>query len=273
MSAPGWSSPTNWDNGTFPTSPPNAPSGKLDYEDWWISTGQYMAYSISFGSPAASYLQYIGWVATPVFNPPTAPSSPPGTPTPIGAPTQPEPDTEPSPGTIGGDNRVLWGFESPAYTWATSGLEFKLKHLKGGELWVDKVYGTVNIDVWYREDADPCWRKWFSTSVCAARDCTEVDPVCAYPDGVAFREGYRYPVVFPEPHPACDSMGVRPSTVGYQFQVKIMLRGWCRVRGLILYAMPHTEPQYHGIAQPPEMGVISGGVNTTGMTKLPNPFA
>ena len=232
-----------------------------------------MAYSISFGSPAASYLQYIGWVATPVFNPPTAPSSPPGTPTPIGAPTQPEPDTEPSPGTIGGDNRVLWGFESPAYTWATSGLEFKLKHLKGGELWVDKVYGTVNIDVWYREDADPCWRKWFSTSVCAARDCTEVDPVCAYPDGVAFREGYRYPVVFPEPHPACDSMGVRPSTVGYQFQVKIMLRGWCRVRGLILYAMPHTEPQYHGIAQPPEMGVISGGVNTTGMTKLPNPFA
>ena len=54
--------------------------------------------------------------------------------------------------------------------------------------------------------------------------------------------------MFPEPKPACDSMGVRPTTIGYQFQTKVILKGWCRIRGLILYAMPHTEPQYHGIA-------------------------
>jgi hypothetical protein len=57
-------------------------------------------------------------------------------------------------------------------------------------------------------------------------------------------------------------MGVRPSTVGYQFQTKIMLRGWCRIRGLILYALPHLEPQYHGIACPP-----TGGPQ--GMRRLP----
>ena len=151
--------------------------------------------------------------------------------------------------TDANDNRVLWGAEFPAFTWATAGLETKLKQLKGGELWIDKVFGTVDIDVWYREDADPCWRFWLHTQICAARGCSEAEPVCTdtYPP-TPFREGYRWPIVFPEPKPACDSMGVRPTTIGYQFQTKVMLKGWCRIRGLILYALPHTEPQYHGIA-------------------------
>ena len=46
-------------------------------------------------------------------------------------------------------------------------------------------------------------------------------------------------------------MGVRPSTIAYQFQIKVVIKGFCRVRGLILYALPHSEPQYHGIACPP----------------------
>lgn len=187
------------------------------------------------------------------------------TPPPSGNTTAPGTGT-PAAGTAEGSNRVYWGFESVAYTWANSGLEFKLKHLKGGEMWVDKVYGTVDIDVSYREDADPCWRFWFHTTLCVARDCTEAEPVCypAYP-ATPYREGYRYPIVFPEPKPACDSMGIRPTTVGYQFQAQVMIRGWCRVRGLILYALPHTEPQYHGIAVP-------ANAIPQGMTKLPNPF-
>ena len=169
--------------------------------------------------------------------------------------------------TENGDNRVVWGGETPAYTWATSGLETKLKQLKGGEAWIDKVFGTADMDVYYREDADPCWRLWFHTSLCAGRDCQEVEPVCVYPyPAVPFREGYKFPVVFPEPKASCDSMGVRPSTIGYQFQVKIILKGWCRVRGIVLYAIPHSEPQYHGIACPPASSIPPG------MAKLPNPF-
>ena len=163
--------------------------------------------------------------------------------------------------TENGDNRVTWTPEFPAFNWSIAGLELKLKHLKGGELWVDKISGTVDIDVYYRGDAEPCWRLWFHTSVCAAR-CEDFDPVCtAYPCA-PFREGYKFPIVFPEPPQSCDSMGVRPSSVAYQFQTKIMLKGWCRIRGLILYALPHTEPQYHGISCPP-----TGGPQ--GMRKLP----
>jgi hypothetical protein len=153
--------------------------------------------------------------------------------------------------TENGDNRVLWGAEWPAFTWSTSGLETKLKQLKGGEIWVDKVSGTVDMDFYYREDADPCWRFWFHTSFCSARKCEEAEPVtiCYPPQG--FREGYKWPVVLPEPKPACDSMGVRPTTIAYQFQTKVVVKGWCRIRGLILYALPHAEPQYHGLTCAP----------------------
>ena len=124
-----------------------------------------------------------------------------------------------------GDNRVTWSPEFPAFTWATSGLEFKLKQLKGGEVWIDKVFGTVDMDVYYRCDADPCWHRWLHTSFCSKRDCRELDDPCvvAYPPE-PFREGYVWPVVFPEPKFSCNSMGVRPSTIGYQFQTKIMLK-------------------------------------------------
>lgn len=164
-----------------------------------------------------------------------------------------------------GDNRVIWSPEFPSFTWASAGYEFKLKQLSGGECWIDKVASTVEMDVYYRQDADPCWRFWFHTSFCAAR-CEDLsdNPLTAYPC-VATREGYVFPVVFPEPKADCDSMGVRPTTLGYQFQVKIMFKGWCRVRGLILHAIPREKPQFQGVACPPN--------SRLGMTTLPDPFA
>lgn len=164
--------------------------------------------------------------------------------------------------TENGDNRVTWAMEFPAFTWTTSGLEFLLKQLNGGECWVDKVFGTVEMDVWYRVDADPCWRFWMHTQFCAGRTCQEEEPATTCYPPQEFREGYRFPIVFPEPKQACDSMGVRPSTIGYQFQVKIVLKGWCRVRGLLLYALPREKPQFQGVACTTSMPI--------GMAKLPN---
>lgn len=168
--------------------------------------------------------------------------------------------------TDNGDNRITSAMETPAYTWATSGLEYKLKHLKGGEIWVDKVSGTVDFDIYYRVDADPCWRKWLHTSVCAARNCDETDPVRVCYPSETFCEGYKFNMVLPEPKAVCDSMQVRPTTIGYQFQIKIVWKGWCRIRGVIFYAEPHNKPQYHGLSCPPSAA-------PQGMAKLPNAFA
>lgn len=170
--------------------------------------------------------------------------------------------------TENGDNRVTYAIESPAFTWATSGLEWKLKQLNGGELWLDKISGTVDVHVEYRVDSDPCWRFWLHTSVCAARNCGEQDPVkICYPE-VPACEGYRWAIGFPEPSATCDSMGIRPTTIGYQFQVKITIKGWSRIRGLILHALAHTEPQFHNIAQPPS-GMPVGMAQ---LQRMPNPF-
>lgn len=152
--------------------------------------------------------------------------------------------------TQNGDNRLVWSPEFPAFTWAPAGLEYELKQLTGGEMWVDKVSGTVDIHVYYRPDADPCWRLWFYTQICTKRCEDEASWDSSYPCE-PFREGYVFPVVFPEPKQACNAMGIRPSTIGYQFQVKVMLKGWCRIRGLLLHAMQKQKAPYHGVACPP----------------------
>lgn len=143
------------------------------------------------------------------------------------------------------ENRVVWQAEFPAYTW---GKEFQFKELKMGEVWIDKVFGTVDVEAYYRADADPCWRFWHRETICSAHNCEEdvSHPDC-YPIGPNFREGYKFPMVLPEPKPACDSMGRRPSTKGYQFQTKLVIRGWCRIRGLILYAEFKGKEMFEGL--------------------------
>lgn len=169
--------------------------------------------------------------------------------------------------TENGDSRVTWSAESPAYTWHTSKLEYQLKQLRGGEVWVDSIFGTVEFDAYYRVDGDPCWRFWMHTQFCTAKNCQEQEPVgICYPTQ-DLREGYKFSVVFPAPPPpGCDSMNVRPPTLGYQFQVKLIIKGWCRVRGLMLYAEAREKAQYAGIACPP------GSSGPVGMSKLPLPF-
>ena len=78
-----------------------------------------------------------------------------------------------------GDNRVSWQVETPAWTW---GREFDLKWLDGGEIWLDRIYGTVDGVVEYRVDGNPCWQFWHAFRDCKARNSCEdvVDPVC-YP--------------------------------------------------------------------------------------------
>lgn len=137
-----------------------------------------------------------------------------------------------------GDNRIGWYFETPAYTW---GKEFELKQLDGGDIWIDSVSGTVELQVQYRVDADPCWQDWHQTQFCAARNSCEDanNPVCSQYPLPTFCEGYKFPISLPTPVAAqCATMNKRPVNIGFQFQVRVQVKGWCRVRGLFLYTLP-----------------------------------
>lgn len=143
-----------------------------------------------------------------------------------------------------GDKRVTWFIEFPAYTW---GQEFLLKRLVSAELWIDKIYGEVVFQLEYRPDSDPCWKVWHLWTECTARTTCEnvTNPVC-YPADT-YRESYRTTVTMPKPPVVCESPTGRPSNIGYQFQCRLIIKGWCRIRGFRLIAETLEKKLYSGL--------------------------
>lgn len=140
-----------------------------------------------------------------------------------------------------GESRIQWQFETPAYTW---GDEFELKKLVSAEFWVDRLFGEVIFKVEYRPDGETCWQPWHEWEVCSARNTCEdvVNPVC-YPIQ-PYGEGYRQTMALPLPPQTCATQSGRPSNVGFQFQLRVTIRGFCRLRGIQLFAQPVQRSLY-----------------------------
>lgn len=146
------------------------------------------------------------------------------------------------------NKRVGWYLESPAYTWKNA---FEAKKLDCLELWFDKILGTVDIKVYYRPDQSPCWILWHAWQECSATNsCEDVEnPVC-YPIQ-EYCEGYRATRMLPTPHGKADKQSKRPSNIGYQFQIKIEIKGWIRIRGILVHAIKVMTPAFDQMPPPP----------------------
>jgi hypothetical protein len=131
-----------------------------------------------------------------------------------------------------GESRIVWIIETPAYTW---GNEMELKRLVGAELWIDRLFGTVQFVMEYRPDGQQCWIQWHAWKKCSTKNSTETvqDPY-AYPL-VPCLESYFATMTLPKPPEGCSATS-RISTIGYQFQVRLIIKGFCRVRGIYLHA-------------------------------------
>lgn len=145
-----------------------------------------------------------------------------------------------------GDKRVQWYVEFPAFN---AGKPLELKLLDSAEIWLDKVYGAVSVLVDYRPDFSPCWKNWHLFNVCAKRtNCEDnpSDPDCFYPSE-SNQECDKMPLVLPHPPSECLPCNKRPSNIGYQFQVRLTITGWCRVRAIILHMLPRKQEPYAGL--------------------------
>jgi hypothetical protein len=143
------------------------------------------------------------------------------------------------------DSRVTWYLETPAFTFND---EFSLKKLDWLQVWIDRIAGQIDMKVEYRPDADNCWRFWSQTSFCAARSsCEDVsNPIC-YPEQ-PYCEGQKFPIGFPVPPDSnCVTMNQRPTNIGFQFQLRITITGWCRIRGILLQALPQNQETFANI--------------------------
>jgi hypothetical protein len=145
-----------------------------------------------------------------------------------------------------GENRITWSFETPSFTW---GDPFALKRLETLELWVDQLRGKVEFKVEYRPDAFPCWIYWHYWTECSARDNCETEtapPVCDYPIQ-EYCPSYKIPMVLPKAPAQCNESNSRPSDIGFSFQLRISIKGNCRVRGYVLHATPKDKALQDGL--------------------------
>lgn len=147
-----------------------------------------------------------------------------------------------------GDNRVEWQIEFPAFTW--DHLD-QMKKLVGGELWIDRLFGTLEIKLDYRVDGETCWIPWHQWKECSARNSdedaliTHLTQTSPYP--IPYGQGYRQTMDLPAPPSVCSQMS-RPSNIGYQFQPRLTMKGYCRVRGIFLHATAYEKRLYHNVA-------------------------
>lgn len=142
-----------------------------------------------------------------------------------------------------GESRTKMVIEFPAYT---DGVELLLKRLTGGEIWVDRIAGKVDFLLEYRPDGDACWHFWTYWQTCSSRNSCEdlVNPVC-YPI-TPYAEGYKQTWSLPKPPERdCVSMAGRPAWIGHQFQCRLTITGWVRVRGFVLTMEKVDQKQYH----------------------------
>jgi hypothetical protein len=140
--------------------------------------------------------------------------------------------------------RIQWQIEFPAFTW---GDFFQLKRLVSNEMWVDRLFGTVIFQLDYRPDGQTCWLPWHTWKACSAKNSAEdcANPI-TYPL-TQLGECYKATMTLPKPPVTCDLCMVRPSDIAYQFQPRLTVKGYCRIRGLMLKMNKVDESLYHNM--------------------------
>lgn len=128
---------------------------------------------------------------------------------------------------------IVWSFESPVLFGPQVNPRRDFLMLEDGEIYVDKVKGTVNFQVWYKPDQYPCWTPWHAWQVCASEETTSERP--------QFRP--RMGLGSPSDDP-CDEVNNRPMNRGYTFQVKLVISGYCRFLGARFRASKQPDPAY-----------------------------
>lgn len=131
------------------------------------------------------------------------------------------------------ETNIDWMFESRAMGFASPG---SLKELETAELWRDRLAGRVFTSVKWRPDQFSCWIDWHTWSEQATYRNCEVTPGASCLTVHNYKPQYRPRVRLPKPPEACDPILSRPYSRGSEFQVRLGISGYCRVKAVRLQA-------------------------------------
>jgi hypothetical protein len=146
-----------------------------------------------------------------------------------------------------GQARTQWSFETAAYAWGDTRL---LKEIETFKFWIDRLVGTVEFRLEFKPDQYPCWLPWRSWKECSASDCTELFDSPCMPTGyptTPFCELFKSNMTMPKPPTTCIPSSGRSANLAYTFQLRLTVKGWCRIRGIFGYALPKLEAPFSGI--------------------------
>jgi hypothetical protein len=146
-----------------------------------------------------------------------------------------------------GQARTQWSFETAAYAWGDTAV---LKEIETFKFRMDRMVGTVEFRLEFKPDDYPCWLPWRSWKECSASDCTELfDNPCAdtgYPHE-PFCELFKSYMTMPKPPTTCIPSSGRPANQAYTFQLRLTIKGWCRIKGIYGFALPRMEAPFNNI--------------------------
>ena len=135
-----------------------------------------------------------------------------------------------------GRNRVTWSFETGSYSFATT----LRKRLQGLTLFIDRVAGEVDFDLKWKPDQYPCWVDWAKWTECGSIDNCEATTDCMTLQN--WTEQYRPEIEIGQPPIACESGQTKLSRDAYEYQVRLAMTGFCRVKFMKLFASLQEKP-------------------------------
>jgi hypothetical protein len=132
-----------------------------------------------------------------------------------------------------GTTPITWMFETPVMFNQDIHSLTELIQLRDGEVYLSEINGTVNVSVYYRPDFYPCWTLWRQFTVCADQPQPNSNST------------YRMRVGLGEPSPQPGEIGNnRPLRVGYFFQLRFVISGYCNINGVRASAITAPEPVF-----------------------------
>lgn len=127
---------------------------------------------------------------------------------------------------------IEWRLETRAFGFADQG-QF-LKQLERVERWLDRVAGTVTLDVKWRPDSYWSWRDLDSGSVCATYGMC-LFTGCEVPQTAQLQYRPRKMTQAP-PLEGCEEATNKPFRNGFDFQLKLTVSGAARIRKIRIVA-------------------------------------
>lgn len=135
------------------------------------------------------------------------------------------------------DVRIVWSQELRSMDF---GNKFDQKQLFAGDLFFDRINGTVDFDVDFRPDSHPCWIDWDSWSECAKTDFCE-DDFGTCPNLPNYQEQYRPKRQLVQPPDTFDASTGSKYRNGYEIQVRLTMTGFARVKQIRINAYQTQE--------------------------------